>query len=559
MIDKEQFAENEEEVYVFGRFELNTARGALRCAGEVVPLRPKCYQVLLYLLRHRGKLVCRKELMEAVWPGLIVTSSSLPRCVADIRKALGDDDKSMIRTLPKRGYVFDALTTLRRNTSGFLSGPAPAPANDSLEEPLISLETPSRWSVAAVCLLALSLALTWWEVNPDQREGPSSLSAASYSPMRSSIAVSPFEDMSPEQDQQYPAKGESEGTLQLLAKNQDQTVIASRRDLAGYQHFLQGRFFQHRRAPGDSARAREQFELAVADDPEFADSWVGLAGVMWLQSVEEGIPFHKIGGLYKDALDTALRLDPVHADAHMRMVTYYMETNDPERMQWHWERAIEQGQNSVLVQSMVAGVAMEQSDLQRAIKHQKRAVELDPLSFSNHSNLAEYLYFAGRYAESREQFHFAGDLNPQRRDEILAKIMAIEIIESRFDEAHKVAYLLPQGAARSQGMALVYHYSGRYALRDQAIAQLEFEPGVESAKLLAELYAHMGNDELSFHWLAEALDRISNDAGNRERQWFIYELRQSPFLQVLVNDPRWETLEKLALGEIESNEFSRAG
>jgi TolB-like protein/DNA-binding winged helix-turn-helix (wHTH) protein len=71
-------------------------------------LRPQSLSVLKFLAERPGAVVTKDELMAAIWPGIAVTDDSLVQCVTEIRKALGDDAHMVIKTVPKRGYVFEA-------------------------------------------------------------------------------------------------------------------------------------------------------------------------------------------------------------------------------------------------------------------------------------------------------------------------------------------------------------------------------------------------------------------------------------------------------------------
>ena len=93
--------------YRFGDFVLDLETGFLRRNGQDVPLRPKSFDVLTYLVVHHGKLVTKNELVEAVWPDTAVTDNSLSQCLFEIRRALDDDSQTAIRTVARRGYVFD--------------------------------------------------------------------------------------------------------------------------------------------------------------------------------------------------------------------------------------------------------------------------------------------------------------------------------------------------------------------------------------------------------------------------------------------------------------------
>ena len=70
-------------------------------------LRPKSFDVLRYLVEHSGRVVDKEEVIEAVWPDVTVTDESLTRCISDVRRALDDGSQQIIKTVPKRGYLFD--------------------------------------------------------------------------------------------------------------------------------------------------------------------------------------------------------------------------------------------------------------------------------------------------------------------------------------------------------------------------------------------------------------------------------------------------------------------
>jgi len=85
-------------------------RRSERAEDQRIPLTPKAYAVLAYLVDRAGRLVSQEELLEAVWPDTFVQPEVLKYQIADIRGALGDSAKkpSFIETLPRRGYRFFA-------------------------------------------------------------------------------------------------------------------------------------------------------------------------------------------------------------------------------------------------------------------------------------------------------------------------------------------------------------------------------------------------------------------------------------------------------------------
>src|SRR6266550_4444500 len=77
---------------------------------EHIPLTPKAFGVLRYLVEHAGRLVTQRELLEALWPDTFVQPEVIKSHILDIRTALGDRPKNpqFIETLPRRGYRFIA-------------------------------------------------------------------------------------------------------------------------------------------------------------------------------------------------------------------------------------------------------------------------------------------------------------------------------------------------------------------------------------------------------------------------------------------------------------------
>ena len=93
--------------YRFGPFCLDIDRAALLKNGKTVRLRRQSFDVLLYLIERHGRLVEKEELLQAIWGNTPVTDDSLTHCLIDIRKVLGDSQHELIRTVPRRGFIFD--------------------------------------------------------------------------------------------------------------------------------------------------------------------------------------------------------------------------------------------------------------------------------------------------------------------------------------------------------------------------------------------------------------------------------------------------------------------
>jgi DNA-binding winged helix-turn-helix (wHTH) protein/TolB-like protein/Tfp pilus assembly protein PilF len=98
--------------YEFGRFRLKTAERILLREGELVPLTPKVFDILVTLVEHGGQVVAKDDLMKKVWPNTFVEEGNLTQNISLLRKALGETPGGVqfIETVPRRGYRFVADT-----------------------------------------------------------------------------------------------------------------------------------------------------------------------------------------------------------------------------------------------------------------------------------------------------------------------------------------------------------------------------------------------------------------------------------------------------------------
>ena len=94
--------------YRFGDFTLEPERAALLKAGIEIKVRPKVFDALRYLVENRGRLVPKEELIQALWPEAFVTDDSLVQCMVELRRALADRSQEILKTVPRRGYIFAA-------------------------------------------------------------------------------------------------------------------------------------------------------------------------------------------------------------------------------------------------------------------------------------------------------------------------------------------------------------------------------------------------------------------------------------------------------------------
>jgi TolB-like protein/DNA-binding winged helix-turn-helix (wHTH) protein len=209
----------------FKTFRLDRANHLLWGNGDRVPIAPKGFDVLTYLVEHAGRVVTQEEILEALWPETYVNPEVLRKYIQEIRKALGDrpDSPEFIETLPKRGYRFVAPVVDESGVESAHLSTSP-PIEEQATEETVRTETtpieqdsffarPMLWKIAIVLVLAVVAAAAIGAYFRPPRSG-----ANASSLNNTSIAVLPFADMSPAKDQEYFSDGLAEQLINDLAK-----------------------------------------------------------------------------------------------------------------------------------------------------------------------------------------------------------------------------------------------------------------------------------------------------------------------------------------------------
>jgi TolB-like protein/DNA-binding winged helix-turn-helix (wHTH) protein/Tfp pilus assembly protein PilF len=220
----------------FKAFRLDKANHLLWRDGDRVPLTPKGFDVLHYLVEHVGQVMTQDKILEALWPETYVNPEVLRKYIQEIRKALGDrpDNAEFIETLPKRGYRFvapvtdeseveppelaasdstEALATEEQAAQGTIEFEATPPAVESRSDKR------ALWKLAIVLTLVSAGAVVIGAYSRAARSG------AKASLNNTSIAVLPFADMSRAKDQEYFSDGLAEQLIDDLAKVSGLKVI----------------------------------------------------------------------------------------------------------------------------------------------------------------------------------------------------------------------------------------------------------------------------------------------------------------------------------------------
>jgi DNA-binding winged helix-turn-helix (wHTH) protein len=99
-----EVTESSARLWRFADYEFDELARELRVRGRAVELESKPLDLLLQLLLHAGEVVTKEELLETVWPDVMVVDGSLATAVSKLRKAMGDDAHPAIVTVPRVGY-----------------------------------------------------------------------------------------------------------------------------------------------------------------------------------------------------------------------------------------------------------------------------------------------------------------------------------------------------------------------------------------------------------------------------------------------------------------------
>jgi pimeloyl-ACP methyl ester carboxylesterase/DNA-binding winged helix-turn-helix (wHTH) protein len=111
----------------FGEYALDTQRRELQFRGEIVAIEPQVFDLLVYLLKNRHRVVSKDDILEAVWSGRIVSESTLTTRINAARRAIGDTGarQDIIRTVTRKGFRFIAPVTEVDEASAAAIGVAP--------------------------------------------------------------------------------------------------------------------------------------------------------------------------------------------------------------------------------------------------------------------------------------------------------------------------------------------------------------------------------------------------------------------------------------------------
>ena len=221
-----------QKIFQFGRFTLNPNTASLSCVGQEVPLRPKSFDVLLYLARNPGRVVTKDELIQFAWPNIFVTDNSLVQCISDIRVALADDAQAILKTVARRGYLFAATVNETEASPVVVQSGADLPDRGASVPNRPTSKTVLRLPPEYAAMVGVGLAIlavagaAWWLSAGTDFLNASRFGVGSEAQRNPAIAVLPFVNQSDDPGRDYIAEGLTQDVINALGNFSALTVMS---------------------------------------------------------------------------------------------------------------------------------------------------------------------------------------------------------------------------------------------------------------------------------------------------------------------------------------------
>lgn len=295
--------------------------------------------------------------------------------------------------------------------------------------------------------------------------------------------------------------------------------------------YLRGRYLLARRDAASFQAARDQFRRALDRDPTYAPAWSGLsdaydhlAGVGALAS-SEAYPRARA------AAERALELDPdlgeAHASLAMALTSYDWDTDRAER---HFRRALELEPSNARARRTYAGHLRNQGRFDEALEQASVAADLDPLPFFSHFELIVVPYVQGRYVEAVARAESLAALDPAYGYAHFLRALALVQQEQYADALAALAAADPQNAI-TEARALRAHILAR--IGNLQAATDELRRGTLAGFERAVIHLGQGDQDAAFRALEEAY---------RDRDFRLRMLGVEPLFAPLRSDPRFDDL-----------------
>ena len=303
-----------------------------------------------------------------------------------------------------------------------------------------------------------------------------------------------------------------------------------------YEHYLLGMNFARQDRLQTGQVAAEEFQKAIALDPNYANAYVALASAQAQAAEVAGSPAERSEGIKRalSSAEQAIKLAPSLALAYTRR-GYLRYTR-----LWDWPGAAADFKKALALDPNNADLLSTYSQSlffggrqAEAIPMARKATLVDPLSLATWHNLGLLLFARGQNAEARQAWQHALEINPGARwPNYLVGYLDLKMGKTEDAFAH---FRSADEAFRLTGTAMVEHTLGHAQKSEEALDVLRRKFRAGSAFQVAAVYAWRGEKDQAFEWLNRAYDQ--HDSG-------MPRLRYDPTLASLHDDPRFAALVK---------------
>lgn len=440
------------EVYQFGEFLVDASRRTLtNRANQQIPLTPKAFDTLLYLLRHRGSVLDKEELMTAIWPDTVVEENNLNQNISTLRRALGEGrgEHNYIATIPGRGYqlvaeVRDVTSETTAASGSPMKSIAVLPFKPLVEESRdAALEVGmadtliARLSSGEVIVRPISSVRRFSDLDQDplaagrelavesvlegtiQRWGDHIRVTVRLMSVLTGVALwtgsfnEKFTDIFAVQD----AIAERvAGALALQLNYEERQRLTKRytENAEAYELYLRGLYHVNKLTPSDMQTGVAYFQQAIAIDASYALAYVGLANVFLRIPVAGEMPSTEFFPKAKEAALRAIELDEHLAEAHAALgwIIFWYDWNWRESEN-HFKRALAIDPNNADSHLGYSHLLSNTGRHSEALAEARRSRELDPLNLLSNALEGQFLLHAGLTDEALASLQKTCELEPR--------------------------------------------------------------------------------------------------------------------------------------------------
>jgi eukaryotic-like serine/threonine-protein kinase len=325
----------------------------------------------------------------------------------------------------------------------------------------------------------------------------------------------------------------------LLGDIGNTTPVRYTENVKAYGLYLKGRFWWNRRTQADIAQGVRYFEQAIAEDPDYALAYSGLADSYALDLDYRGVPVMEGMERAKAMARKAIALDETLAEAHTSLgwVTFIYDWDWPAAER-EFSRAIQLNPHYSTARQWYAWflIAMGRSD--EALAEGRAAIDLDPSSVSIRRSLGWLHYYARQFEPALDNLRRALAMDPTA-EETHRMLGLVYLQQGLYDDA---AASFKEAVASSNydvmALAGLGHVAARRGRVDETRAILNdfherSKASYVSPVALCGLHVALGEADDAFGWLEQAY---------RERRGWLAYLKIEPMLDGLRNDQRFPRL-----------------